>query len=1489
MVAVVSGAGLGLSNTSKELAGAAGQLGQSAFGRAGESVSVNAATGNLIIQNRDEFVVGVGDDFNLIRTYNSLGGWDGDNGDGWRVGYYRRVSGLTGTVNTAGSTIKRIDADGFESTYTYSGGRYVGKDGSGAFDSLTFASGKWTWKDGNSGTTETYEESPAGSGAYRLMSVRDVEGNQTMLGYDGTGLLMMMMELPAGSQSMSSALSFSYDSTTKRLMAIAAMAQDASGEASRMRTVYGYDSNGRLSSVTTILNPEDMDAFDGRSYRVDYGYDASGRVTSIKQTDGTVLTIAYDASGRVSRYADALGNGSTFTYDTAARTTTIVDANNQSTVLKYDAAQRLTEVSGAAAGGNGYKQVLAYDADGNLTSVTNPANEQTVSAYDTNGNLVRTTDAAGNVVEFAYDAANHLVAQTSYTVADPDGAAGPALPGGALKTQYLYESTSTNRLRFTISPEGRVTEHRYNTKGQRTSSTTYTTATYTAKPSPVLADLTTWAGALTVTDRAEAQQREYTYDVLGQLSSSKTYATASVNGSTVTYGTVSEQRYVYDAFGRLLQSIDATGGTTAYAYDGMDRVTFVQDARGRVTTYNYDDAGGRIVVRNPADNSDEISVYDKAGQLVAKSSGTSLLPVSSRQFIQAGSADWSGYQVPGTGLTFSSSTGAVLSTGNAAATEIRSITGSRVYRFDSGMVFSAKVSMPALAVGQSFTVGAGNATGARYHRALVRDGQLFVQFFENGEAKELQLSTAGKPLQAGVTYQVDVETGDFGSVLYVHTGDRSTGFVHRASATDWGTARAEITAQDAPGLAVQQLQIQSLSELRHGGDGSVLLDQDFRLSPLGFSGWPEEEGLFSAGLNGVEVHSQVAGLSNAEHTVTGDAIHPVTSGFGVVSRFEITTGVAAAGRNLRVGVASTGTGTAARALSARFIDGDLYAEYRDAATGNWVRVKLSSAGKMVADGQAYVVEVRALATGGAQLSVYRQGTSAADPSAFSYQIAQPVWPDQRGFITAFGDAASPSTITTINRVQEVQVVGAPAAALRSNFAYDKLGRLRAVVDGNGQRSHVLYDAAGRKVADIDAVGRFTEYVYDAAGRLVQSVTYATLVGSTQLASLTDTAGNPVDVALSSVRPAPKAADDRIVTRYYDKAGRLQGTQDGLGYLTENVYDGAGRVLSTIAYSKTSAVVRIDTSTSNLTATPPAMTRPTSDAVNDRTSRLFYSADGLLQGTLDADGYLVTYEYDAAGRKISETRYAEATEAAKRTGDLSAMLPTKRPGDRRSFLFYDNAGLISGGIDADGYLTTYGYDAAGRVTTTTRYLSTARLLVTAGANNTGIHLARAGLTLASVMPTLTTNVVTTRTYNAAGELVREATPDGAVSRFEYDSNGRLVASYRGLEASPRVTRAEYDGAGQLTAEIDGLGNRTVHAYDTAGRRISTTDARGSKTFFYYDASGLLRYSILQTALGGEVTARTYNELGQLLKQPIAYANRLSVADTAALTGGSSTPR
>jgi len=185
MVAIVAGQGLGLFNTSGGVLGGAGQLGVGAQGRSGEKVLVNASTGNLVVQQQDEWLVGVGPDVGVGRTYNSLGGGTDDNGDNWRLGLSRRITGLVGTVNTAGSAITRVGEDGAEVVYSWDATRaaYVSKNGAGSFDTLSLAGGFWTWTDGDTQVKETYQV-VSGVDA-KLLRVVDPDGNKIELTYGG--------------------------------------------------------------------------------------------------------------------------------------------------------------------------------------------------------------------------------------------------------------------------------------------------------------------------------------------------------------------------------------------------------------------------------------------------------------------------------------------------------------------------------------------------------------------------------------------------------------------------------------------------------------------------------------------------------------------------------------------------------------------------------------------------------------------------------------------------------------------------------------------------------------------------------------------------------------------------------------------------------------------------------------------------------------------------------------------------------------------------------------------------------------------------------------------------------------------------------------------------------------------------------------------------------------------------------------------------------
>jgi len=117
-VGIVSGNSLGLDLTSGATLGQRGQLGQSALGQTAERSYVNVATGNLVVQDVDDFLASNGLDVTALRTYNSQGLMDDDNADNWSNGFYRKQLQFTGAAGSTG-TVTRTGQDGSQAIYTY--------------------------------------------------------------------------------------------------------------------------------------------------------------------------------------------------------------------------------------------------------------------------------------------------------------------------------------------------------------------------------------------------------------------------------------------------------------------------------------------------------------------------------------------------------------------------------------------------------------------------------------------------------------------------------------------------------------------------------------------------------------------------------------------------------------------------------------------------------------------------------------------------------------------------------------------------------------------------------------------------------------------------------------------------------------------------------------------------------------------------------------------------------------------------------------------------------------------------------------------------------------------------------------------------------------------------------------------------------------------------------------------------------------------------
>ena len=137
-------------------------------------------------------------------------------------------------------------------------------------------------------------------------------------------------------------------------------------------------------------------------------------------------------------------------------------------------------------------------------------------------------------------------------------------------------------------------------------------------------------------------------------------------------------------------------------------------------------------------------------------------------------------------------------------------------------------------------------------------------------------------------------------------------------------------------------------------------------------------------------------------------------------------------------------------------------------------------------------------------------------------------------------------------------------------------------------------------------------------------------------------------------------------------------------------------------------------------------------------------------------------------------------------------------------------------------------------------------------------------------------VTTYEYDAAGQLVREQRPDGAVTETSYTPLGKVERTETRTAAGALVSRCEYtyDAAGQALTELrQGAGgaSETRYSYTPAGEIASEERTQaGSTTLTRYSFDAFGNKSGEQTLVNGVVASTTryyYNQKDQLTRKTV----------------------
>ncbi|WP_217633576.1 LysM peptidoglycan-binding domain-containing protein [Lysobacter sp. yr284] len=497
--------------------------------------------------------------------------------------------------------------------------------------------------------------------------------------------------------------------------------------------------------------------------------------------------------------------------------------------------------------------------------------------------------------------------------------------------------------------------------------------------------------------------------------------------------------------------------------------------------------------------------------------------------------------------------------------------------------------------------------------------------------------------------------------------------------------------------------------------------------------------------------------------------------------------------------------------------------------------------------------------------------------------------------------------------------------------------VRPAAAAAGDRSQWrFYDAAGRLSKTVGADGALVEYAYDAASRLLSTMAnYKRVDMAAFLAA--PTAANAV-----SLGTVADKSFDRPMRYFYDRDGLLRAQVDGDRYMTEIVYDGAGRKVREIAYNR-QVQLTDDATVEQL--------RPSLDGT-DRFHDYLYDQRGLLVAEVDGEGYVTRYDYDSAGnvsRRVRGLKLAQvafpATTPVRFGGSFTARASAGADGVwPKVEVWVDGAKVQT--VTLDGTSNTYNFfadaavggnhqvalvvvDASSERKVWIERASYAGVAFDAslaavwdaggtGADSGVVSVRAAGtqqleapgalrwmvtssslLALAASPPGVLET--TEYQYDLDGRLLKQteySASGSTVSTFRYDSQGRVVEQIR----DDRKALFRYDALGRVVAELSGEGAKALaalgsgasaaqidalwqdravrYAYDAAGRLASVTDALDRATLYYYDAMGRATHVV---NAAGEVTQKRYNAFGDVA-QTITYAKRLTAASLGQMHGG-----
>lgn len=403
-------------------------------------------------------------------------------------------------------------------------------------------------------------------------------GGVTAYTYDGRGRIRTISRGPA-STDLREQLEYSYDPLTGKKSLERVLAFENGSWVEKKRETYGYDSDGMLQTVTRPGNST-----------VTYAYDDADRIASIRDETHTQPNTfyAYDPAGRLAAVHQTLAGAPEGVITTG---------------YAYDAHGNLHSVTDP----NGNVTTYLYDDFGAMVRQESPVTGTTTFAYDEANNLTASTDARAAVTQRTYDALNRVL-----TASSTAGAATEAVT-------WTYDDPSAGRFAIgrvsSMADPAGTTAYHYDRRGMLTrESRTFSGCLMScADPFSTSAIETRYrydadGNRTSITYPRNALTVQYTYDHAGRPLTASDAVTSAAYApfgplERLTFANGTTQTFTYDSSYRLTQNALTTATTTLasyrYTYDPAGNITQLEDLLESAydRTFGYDDLH-RLVTAN---------------------------------------------------------------------------------------------------------------------------------------------------------------------------------------------------------------------------------------------------------------------------------------------------------------------------------------------------------------------------------------------------------------------------------------------------------------------------------------------------------------------------------------------------------------------------------------------------------------------------------------------------------------------------------------------------------------------------------------------------------------------------------------------------------------------------------------------------------------------------------------------------------------------------